>query len=141
MQNESRKPETSGEVSGLVDDFVSCAECVARGKTWKGSEPKCAFNSGRFSENWNCATAGLIRDICDEGQTLLPDGIDYAYCDDDKYATIKVDEIEIEGGPLALWVSWYKNRGSTQAMWFLFDGVPPRVPTETECLLVAKFYS
>lgn len=118
-----------------------CKACKERGKTWGGDDPKCAFKSGQFdSNNWNCATAGLIRDICYEGQEFPP-GVDYQYCDDQKYSTVKVDHIEGLGGALALWVTWYKQRGATGAMWLLFENEPPRVPTEQECLMIAQAYS
>lgn len=129
-----RSEGTVGLTAGL------CAACAARGKTWSGSDPRCAFEGGRqFGENWNCATVGFVRDICYEGQDL-PYGVDYQYCDDQKYATIRVDHLEIAGRPLALWVSWYKSRGATDAMWLMFDGAPPRRPTEAECLLIAHSY-
>lgn len=122
-----------------VERVVMCELCCKRGQTWKGSEPKCAF-TGDFSDNWNCATVNLVRDICYEGQELKH-GIDYQYCEDDKYATIKIDHLDIDGRPLALWVSWYKSRGSTQAMWLLFDKMPPRMPTQAECLAIVSAYT
>jgi len=123
-----------------VERVVMCKLCEKRGKTWNGSEPTCAFSRRCFSDNWNCATVNAVRDICYEGQELK-NGIDYQYCEDDKYATIKVDHVELDGSPLALWVSWYKNRGSTQAMWLLFDKFPPRMPTELECLAIVAAYT
>jgi hypothetical protein len=117
-----------------------CGLCEKRGKTWNGSEPQCGFDTGVFGDNWNCATVNAVRDICYEGQELLPSGVDYQYCEDQKYATINIDHIEIDGRPLALWVSWYKNRGRTDAMWLLFDDKPPRKPTEAECLAVVAAY-
>lgn len=122
-----------------VERVVMCKACVERGKTWNGSEPKCAFN-GDFDNNWNCATVNAVRDICYEGRELKH-GIDYQYCEDDNYATIKIDHLDIDDSPLALWVSWYKNRGSTQAMWLLFDKLPPRRPTEEECLAIVADYT
>ncbi len=139
--SKTTETEPSAEVANPVDVFVMCVACDNRGKTWKGSDPKCAFDCGVFGDNWNCATVGMIRDICYEGQSSIPDGVDYQYCEDDKYATIKTDDIDIDGRPLALWVSWYKSRGSTQAMWLLFDSGPPRHPTELECLLIVDFYT
>jgi hypothetical protein len=119
---------------------VMCEHCKKRGKPWYGSDAKCAFTEEGFEQNWNCATVNMIRDICYEGQELKY-GITYQYCDDDKYATIKVDHIDIDGSPLALWVSWYKSRGNTQAMWLLFDKLPPRIPTESECLAIVAAYT
>lgn len=119
-----------------------CKACEERGKTWNGSDPRCAFKTGgTFGDNWNCATVGMIRDLCYEG-TEHQRGVDYQYCDDQQYATVKVNHIEdLADRPLALWVSWYKNRGETDAMWLLFDDKPPRRPTEQECLLIAQVYS
>lgn len=119
--------------------LLPCKACRARGKTWKGDDPTCAFLSGWFSDdNWSCATAGLIRDICYEGQKPRL-GVDYQYCDDQKYATINIDHIESIGA-LALWVTWYKKRGATDGMWLLFSDGPPRKPNEDECVaIVASF--
>ncbi len=117
-----------------------CDACDKCGKTWEGDDPKCAFTDGVFGENWNCATVGMVRGICNE-EGNFPDGIDYQYCEDQKYATIKIDHLEMDDRPLALWVSWYKNRGRTDAMWLLFDDKPPRKPTEAECLAVVATYT
>lgn len=118
-----------------------CGACATRGKTWRGGNPRCAFSGGLFDENWNCATVNMIRDICDERQKKLPSGVEYQYCEDQKYAIIKVDDLDIAGSPLALWVSWYKNRGATDAMWLLHESAPPRRPKETECLKIIRAYT
>ena len=117
-----------------------CALCQSRGKTWAGSDPICAFGKDSKQRNWNCATISLIRNICYEGEDLKQ-GVDYQYCDDQKYATIKVEDIEDLDGALALWVTWYKNRGSTDKLLLLFSNKEPRTPTEQECLKIAKHYS
>lgn len=128
--------------------------CLERGKDWNGSDPKCAFLDGAFSaDNWNCATANAIRDICYEGQDQMPHGVDYRYCDDEKYATIYVDHIgrgDVWAGiespdgmeylAMALWVAWYKSRGKTDAMWLLCSSDGPRPPTEAECLRIIAAY-
>jgi hypothetical protein len=136
MSNIENIEQEAGALSHLSGD---CKLCKSRVKDWHGSDPVCAFN-GAFKENWNCATVSLIRDICYEGQTLKH-GVDYQYCDDQKYATIKTDDIEGLDRALALWVSWYKNRGATDIMYLLFSGKPPRVPTEQECVLIAEYYN
>lgn len=118
---------------------MKCQLCKSRIKDWQGSDPVCGFD-GDFRQNWNCATVSLIRSLCYEGETLKG-GVDYTYCEDQKYATIKVDDIEKLDGALALWVSWYKNRGSTDAMYLLFSNKPPRMPTEQECVLIAEHYN
>lgn len=114
-----------------------CQRCKKRGKDWNGDDPTCAFAKGkRFSgENWNCATANAVRDIVYEGQHPMPDAVDYRYCEDMKYATVKIDDLEMDNGNrigMALWVAWYKSRGKTDAIWILDYDEPPRAPTEKE---------
>lgn len=120
---------------------MTCAACKARGQTWNGSPPVCAFDD--WGGNWNCATIGAIRDIAYEGQSPMPSGVDYQYCDDQKYATIFLDRIEDlpSGRALSLWVSWYKSRGRTDALWLLDSDGPPRRPTEADCLAICHAYA
>lgn len=115
-----------------------CKMCQNRKKNWEGTNPQC-FLSG---ENWNCATINAIRNICYKGQEKMPEGVDYQYCDDMKYATIKIDEVEVSGENfgLALWLTWYKSRGTTDALWILDDTNPPRKPNEEELLAIIDFY-
>ncbi len=120
-----------------------CMACAARGKTWNGSDPRCAFESGVFSaENWNCATLNALRELVYEGQNPMPAGIDYRYCEDQKYATVCIDAVELDGEriALALWVSWYKSRGATEALWLLSESTAPRAPTERELLAILAHY-
>jgi hypothetical protein len=120
---------------------MTCKACKERGQTWNGSPPKCAFEEGHFSrENWNCATANAIRDLVYEGQNPMPEGVDYRYCEDQKYATVHVADIDGPGPALALWVSWYKSRGGTDAMWLLEEYSEPRQPTEADCLAILAAY-
>lgn len=117
---------------------MKCKKCQKRGQTWQGSPPVCFLEAGEISENWNCATLNEIRDICYEGQEL-PYKVDYQYCEDIKYATINIHDVEdVEG--LALWISWYKNRGSTDAFYILDDCLKPRVPTETELVEIINYF-
>ena len=123
----------------------NCELCQARGKAWEGSDPRCGFlgDQGRFTpDNWSCATLGGLRDLVYEGAELPP-GVHYQYCDDQKYATVNVSNVDVDGNSigLTLWVSWYKNRGATDAVWLLSDGQPPRAPTETEVLAVLAYYN
>lgn len=121
---------------------VTCEACQSRGQTWNGDPPRCAFD-GAFGNNWNCATLNALRDICYEGQDPMPSGVDYQYCDDMKYATIRIDHIERQDGNrigMALWVSWYKSRGTTDAVWVLDSDGPPRIPTENELLAIIAGY-
>lgn len=114
----------------------TCKMCRDRGKTWEGSNPTCYFIDPK--NNWNCATVNAIRDICYEGQNL-PHGVQYMYCDDEKYATIKIpDGSDIDA--LCLWVQWYKNRGGTGSLFLLDSYNPPREPTEGELLDIIDAY-
>lgn len=120
---------------------MTCQACAERGKNWEGDDPTCAFPGGLawFPDNWRCATDGMIRDIVDRDD--LPDGVTYRYCDDQKYATIDVSEMDLEyGRALTLWVTWYKSRGRTENMWLLSEMDLPRRPTETDLLTIAKHY-
>ena len=132
-----------------------CAACRARGKPWKGDDPRCAFdNKNRLfqEDNWSCATVEGIRDLCYEGQAKLPPGVDYQYCDDQKYASINIDKVELEGSGigLCLWLTWYKSRGSTDEMWLMnprnaildspYPLGAPRPPTEDEVLAITAYY-
>lgn len=112
-----------------------------------GSSPTCAFTEGVFSpDNWNCQTVGKLRDLCYEGQEKMPAGVDYQYCDDQKYASIHIDDVWVDDKwiGLCLWITWYKNRGRTDDMWILnadkYNENPPRRPTEVECLAVIDYY-
>lgn len=115
---------------------MTCRACIDRGKTWLGDDPTCYFDDPEH--NWNCATVNAIRDICYEGQGL-PVGVDYTYCDDEKYATIKIDEVGVEWLGYCLYIQWYKQRGHTDQLWILGNGVP-RTPTEEELLAIIDFY-
>lgn len=119
---------------------MTCRACQERGQTWPGSPPTCAFDD--FDNNWNCATLNAIRDIVYEGQHPMPHGVDYQYCDDQKYATVRIDHIDDlpSGNSMALWVSWYKSRGGTDAVWLLSQDIAPRRPTEADCIAICAAY-
>jgi len=118
----------------------ACKRCRERGKDWNGDDPVC-FLDGGFGRNWNCATLNAVRDICYEGQNPMPHGVDYQYCDNMKYATIRIEEVEDGEIGMALWVAWYKNRGATDAMWILNSDEPPRIPTEDELEAIICHYA
>ncbi len=107
-----------------------CPRCQVRGKDWNGGDPVC-FLSG---DNWKCATVDALREICE---------MDYVYCEDQKYATLNIAGCEQPNGDrigYALWVTWYKNRGRTDAMWILSDDSPPRVPTIDELEIIIRSF-
>ena len=117
---------------------MTCKKCKQRGKNWNGDDPSCFFSEG--DHNWNCATINEIRDICYEGQEKMPYGVDYQYCEDMKYATINIDQIEDVDG-MALWVAWYKNRGKTDQVLILDSETGARDPTEKECLNIINHFN
>lgn len=118
---------------------MACTACNERAKYWKGDDPTCSFQDGVFnSEGWNCATVAGIRNLCDE-YNKLPPGVHFQSCEDQKYATIDVSTIE-DLNAITLWVSWYKNRGRTEAMWLLCPYDPPKKPTVRECEIIVAHY-
>ena len=115
-----------------------CKMCKERGQNWSGDAPTCYFDDR--DGNWNCATINAIRDICDDWGEGFPDGIYFTFCDDEKYAVIKIDEIDTEDWiGYCLYVQWYKHRGHTDALWILGEGNPSN-PTEEELLAILKYY-
>lgn len=126
-----------------------CAACRARGKTWNGDDPTCAFQHGKpfSSNNWSCATLDLIRDLIPRYHEPAREGIKVEWHDDQTYATILIDTdyraLE-DISSWCLWMTWYKSRGRTEQLWLMprypeEDG-PPRPPTEAEVLAIAKHY-
>ena len=120
---------------------MACAMCKKRGQDWNGDTPDCYFEGDEH--NWNCATINAIRDLVYEGQDL-PQGIHYEYCEDEKFATINISEVDDRNENYigrCLYVAWYKNRGGTDALWIL-DGEDdtPRKPTEDELLSILRHY-
>jgi hypothetical protein len=118
---------------------MTCKLCSDRGKTWEGGDPTCSFpDGGPFNpDGWNCATAGAIRGIIGRPWNDPHTNVDARYLDDDWYATIKIDGVDLPSGSAdALWVAWYKNRGRTEAMWLLSRYDPPRQPTEADCAAI-----
>lgn len=73
---------------------------------------------------------GVLRDICIPAQV---------YCNDQYYAVLKVDELEIDA--LCLYVTWYKRRGATDQVYLLSDDQPPRVPTEKELFTILRYFA
>ncbi len=115
---------------------MTCKKCLERVKDWVGDDPACYFDSP--ARNWNCATVNEIREFCYEGQDLKQD-IHYEYCDDEKFATFNIHEIEPYIGR-CLYVAWYKQRGNTEALWILDDEETPRSPAEHELLAIIAYF-
>lgn len=127
-----------------------CLACKTRVKDWKGDDPKCGFKNGAFdgSDNWNCGTVSMLRNLVElafYGESIP--GILTQRCENDQnYATLNLEEVDIlhdenQPNPVALWIGWYKSRGRTEGMYLMFENIPPRPPTERECVAIIKHYA
>lgn len=129
---------------------MTCQACFTRDKPEHfGSELRCAFEKGPFDgDNWQCETANSIRDVAArEGDNR----IHHIREENQNYATISLLGFDVlverdEKGfmnaqPTCLWVGWYKQRGRTEGMYLMFENLPPRPPTEAECLKIYEFYT
>ena len=122
----------------------SCTACLLRGKTWKGSDPACAFDhAGLFqTDNWNCATMNNLRTLAETLQETDAGGYrrwgptDASLCvipipDDTCYpeGVSYPDPDWPEGRDFAagfIVLSFYKNRGRTAQAWVMWDDFPVR---------------
>lgn len=101
---------------------TECRRCIERGKTWSGSDPKCAFRNGFFvTDNWNCATMNKLREIADEIKTTQRDdnscgSVGYIPMDNDY---IEDEDFDTYGGYIVM--MWYKNKGKTGNAVFMTD--------------------
>ena len=106
-----------------------CKRCIERGRPANfGSEPKCAFMTGEFSEdNWQCVTASIIRSFMGEDYCDTHDGDRfYIYRDDESFGAIWVppnpqdvpdgDEVGPWRGGGLIAGYWYKHRGCTEML-------------------------
>lgn len=112
-------------LSGGAPRLEVCPRCIARGKTWKGSDPKCAFVTGVFSpDNWMCATANALRDACHEkghAQRWSDDSIGYVPLP---------EAMPEESGFLLL--LWYKDRGCTSNIQWMQEDFATSRPVTLE---------
>lgn len=129
-----------------------CQLCEA---TARGDEPpRCAFTSKYFNAtNWNCGTVNRIRMLAQHPQA---DRLQIAQGsqDDEHWALLRLPSVLVDQlmdqqaqGPaevvqdgLALWVSWYKNRGRTSSLLLLSGEGPALAPTEQTVLIIADYY-
>mgnify|MGYP001578079903 CR=1 FL=1 len=68
----------------------------------------------------------------------------HEYCNDEKFATININEVEAPNEGYigrCLYVAWYKNEGGTDGLWILDGAETPRQPTETELLAIIRAYT
>lgn len=82
--------------------IIMCKLCLERGKTWIGSDPKCAFENGVFSpDNWNCATMSKLRAISEKlDLTMIHNDVGFG--------VVPFDGENFHG---YIVMTWYKNRG------------------------------
>lgn len=113
---------------------MNCKYCTARGQTWSGAAPECAFTAEKFNtDNWNCATLNHLRDLAETvGKRWRLDdtsfGVVPAYDADGEHA-----------GYIAL--SWYKERGRTDQA-YLFNGSDAPTPlTYQEAAAAIEHYA
>lgn len=108
-----------------------CKLCEERGKTWKGDDPKCAFNeNGNFMEdfddNWNCETLNQLRSIAHDN--------DLAIFSNDEWAAV----IPYRGS--FIFLQWYKHRGRTHYVHILNNTYDLPTTDEHFCLEIIKYW-
>lgn len=123
----------------------TCRACEARFKDWNGDDPKCAFPDGQAfnASNWRCATLGLLRaQLYDTYYGSEDTRICHHNHDGDQHmVSLNVGDVDLASGPaLTLWLSWYKDRGRTEAAWLLTEDTPPRLPTEQDMLTIYEAF-
>jgi len=122
--------------------ITECKKCGHK-KTWDGDDINCPFQEADIftDDNWNCGLIGDIRKLCKKAMDGKDERLNYQCFEDQTYVTIRTYDIDenIELG-LCLWVSWYKSRGRTEAMWILSEYEPPRKPTYQELEKIIKYY-
>ena len=109
-----------------------CRLCQERGKTWEGSDPRCAFVDGVFTtDNWNCATMNKLRDIARD----LP-----LYWRNDDFGTFGAVPFEGEYWQGYIAMAWYKRRGRTKQAMLMGDGDMPLPLTEEMALEAIRYW-
>jgi hypothetical protein len=95
-----------------------CRYCAERGKTWSGSDPRCAFREdGTFDpENWACASMLELREVAKRLEV---------HCRDDQ-AAASIGAVPFEGETYTGYIvmSWYKERGRTGRAVLMWDDEP-----------------
>lgn len=97
---------------------MTCKRCEERGKTWEGSDPKCAFENGVFNpDNWNCATIIELRKIAYDNNLF------HTY-EEESISTLPLDSTTDSGLSLKngfIVMNWYKDRGRTYNALYIHD--------------------
>lgn len=118
----------------FVSHEADCPACKERGKTWRGSDPKCAFRFGVFSsDNWNCATLSDLRVLAEQLQDRVCSwgySVTYNYRHgDDSIAVLPCPEDCKQMGFVVL--SWYKQRGAVDSAHVLECGRVENITLDT----------
>ena len=114
---------------------MTCKLCLGPGyKDWAGDDPKCHFEKGGFStEGWNCGTANALR-------RAIPLVL-IQYYEDQTFLCLNIAKKELRAGPLFLFMSWYKSRGSLDSIQLLYADGSVKVATEEDCVALIEFIS
>lgn len=100
---------------------------MSRGKTWEGSDPKCAFSEFSFSDNnWNCAAMNILRDLAET------QGYSRRVNDE------SIGVVPLEHGYIVL--VWYKERGRIGNAIYMVDGEELRQITIEDVNDAVSFY-
>lgn len=111
---------------------MACRMCGERGKTWAGSDPKCAFEGSVFSgDNWNCATMNALRGRAEQLGTVFRDDL--------AAGSIGYVPFDGPGGSGYVVMTWYKDRGTTGNAVVLWDDEKPRPLTEEDALAALEY--
>ena len=110
---------------------MPCKRCMARGKTWEGDDPRCAFeHSDRAAHNnWRCATIDALWDLAEARDSTQ-------YGEDCTAALIPLYD-DADGRFIVL--SRYKMRGNTDcAKVITDDGDTTYLPLQTAELVLDR---
>jgi len=126
-----------------------CREAYPNGRpSHFGSDPRCAFpGGGAFtSDNWQCATAGMARDLVGEYPGEIErEGVALTTSGDQKVAIVSVHEgIDLDRHDQfipALVMTWYKRRGCTETMLLLATDGTAIAPTADDIEDICAGYS
>lgn len=118
---------------------MTCHRCE-QPQDWGGDHRRCAFeNPNEWSpENWNCGTMNALRAYGYEGGWDFSDnGVVYSdYHGDQSYMHVPLvsysDSPIEDQDAVALWLTWYKRRGTVEQAWILSYVGAPRRPSLAE---------
>jgi hypothetical protein len=128
-------------------DSTTINEChlCGRVKNWNGSDMKCPFQKTLLfsSDNWCCGILARLRFAIEKAIELDISSVKATHTDCQHQVLIDLMDSEIpvnEEGVfyMAMYVTWYKNRGRTESIWIICDGNAVKRPNRGEIEWVAK---